>query len=218
MINRYRTMLLTVGMISSLSLVIMAFQWTTTLTRPIAYHEPPVVDVVYTVPRSVIEPAKPKAKPIPLKSVDVRFVESEKTPIGKENDAPEQNEIDAPYVAIQGLDVPFDDVDTTTFISSEIAPQPVDGFSAFYSILKDNMKYPRQAQSRNVEGRVFVQFVVAKDGSLTNMHVLKGIGSGCDEEAMRVLKLTKWNPGKQRGVPVKVRMTQPIIFKMTPYN
>jgi len=66
-----------------------------------------------------------------------------------------------------------------------------------------------------IEGRVFVQFVVDKDGSITNVEVLKGIGGGCDEEAVRVVKnAPKWNPGKQRGRPVRVKMVLPITFKL----
>jgi protein TonB len=67
----------------------------------------------------------------------------------------------------------------------------------------------------NVEGKVFVQFVIDKDGSPSDITVLKGIGSGCDEEAVRVIKnMPKWTPGKQRGRPVKVRMSLPIVFKL----
>ena len=66
-----------------------------------------------------------------------------------------------------------------------------------------------------IEGRVFMIFVVEKDGSLTDVSVLKGIGAGCDEESIRVLKnAPKWNPGKQRGNPVRVRFNFPIAFKL----
>jgi protein TonB len=66
-----------------------------------------------------------------------------------------------------------------------------------------------------IEGKVYVQFVVDKDGTLTDIKALKGIGAGCDEEAVRVIGGSpKWKPGKQRGRPVKVRMVLPIIFKL----
>ena len=78
------------------------------------------------------------------------------------------------------------------------------------------MKYPNQARRMGIEGRVFVQFVVDKDGQLTEIKAVKGIGAGCDEEAVRVLKSApKWKPGKQRGRPVKVRMILPITFKLS---
>jgi protein TonB len=66
-----------------------------------------------------------------------------------------------------------------------------------------------------VEGRVYVEFIVEKDGSLTDIQLAKGIGGGCDEEAIRVLSnAPKWNPGRQRGNPVRVRMIMPINFQL----
>ena len=77
------------------------------------------------------------------------------------------------------------------------------------------MNYPKQARRMGIEGKVYVQFVVDKDGSVTSVRAVKGIGAGCDEEAERVLKSSpKFKPGKQRGRPVKVRMMMPIIFKL----
>jgi protein TonB len=66
-----------------------------------------------------------------------------------------------------------------------------------------------------VEGKVFVQFVIGKDGSISDVKVIKGIGAGCDEEAIRIVQSSPaWNPGKQRGKPVKQRYTLPIQFKL----
>lgn len=67
-----------------------------------------------------------------------------------------------------------------------------------------------------ISGRVYVQFIVEKDGSISNIEVVKGIGGGCDEEAVRVLgNAPAWKPGKQRGRPVKVKMTIPIFFTIS---
>jgi protein TonB len=86
---------------------------------------------------------------------------------------------------------------------------------AFYAYVGKNMKYPAQARRMGIEGKVYVTFVVGKDGALTDVRVLKGIGAGCDMEAIRVLSgAPKWKPGKQRGRPVRVRMQLPIIFKL----
>lgn len=66
-----------------------------------------------------------------------------------------------------------------------------------------------------IEGRVFIEFLIGKDGTLSEIKVIKGIGGGCDEEALRVIQGSpNWNPGKQRGVPVKQRYTLPIVFKL----
>jgi len=77
------------------------------------------------------------------------------------------------------------------------------------------MNYPRLAIRNNVTGKVFVQFVIDKDGRITDVKSVKGIGFGCDEEAVRVLEnAPKWIPGKQRGREVKVRMVLPITFSL----
>ena len=89
------------------------------------------------------------------------------------------------------------------------------GDAAMYQYLGKNINYPSQARRMGIEGRVFVQFVVNQDGSISDVQAIKGIGAGCDEEAERVIKgMPKWKPGKQRGRAVKVRMVLPVFFKL----
>jgi len=85
--------------------------------------------------------------------------------------------------------------------------------SAFFGYLKKNLKYPNTARRMGIDGNVYVTFVVERDGSFTNIKVMKGIGAGCDEEAIRVLQeAPNWKPGKQRGQPVRQRIQMPIRF------
>ena len=78
-----------------------------------------------------------------------------------------------------------------------------------------NIKYPVVARDNGVQGLVVVNFVVEKDGSITDIQVVRDIGAGCGDEAVRIVKMMpKWNPGKQRGRPVRVRFTLPIRFKL----
>jgi protein TonB len=101
------------------------------------------------------------------------------------------------------------------FTIVEDQPTPEGGMAAFYQYVQKNLKYPAQARRMGIEGKVFVQFVVDKDGTIQDVKAVKGIGAGCDEEAVRVIKQSpKWNPGKQRGRAVKVRMILPITFKL----
>ena len=80
--------------------------------------------------------------------------------------------------------------------------------------LTKNVKYPEDARQAGIKGRVFVNFVIDPNGSVSNVKVLRGIGGGCDEEAMRVIKsMPKWNPGKQRGKFVRVSYTLPVNFQ-----
>ncbi|MEN7549868.1 energy transducer TonB [Rapidithrix thailandica] len=91
----------------------------------------------------------------------------------------------------------------------------IGGMSKFYEYLAKNMQYPRLARKAMIEGRVFVQFVVSPEGILTDFKVLKGIGGGCDKEAIRVLKKAPpWKPAKQRGRPVTQRIAIPVFFQL----
>jgi len=102
------------------------------------------------------------------------------------------------------------------FIVVEETAVPTGGMSAFYDYVKSSLKYPAQAKRMDIEGKVFVQFVIEKDGSVTDVKAIKGIGAGCDEEAVRVVQNTpKWKPAKQRGKPVRQRMVLPITFVMS---
>lgn len=97
----------------------------------------------------------------------------------------------------------------------EQQPFPEGGFGEFYKSIKNELKYPEKAHRMNIEGRVIVQFAVDRKGRLTDFKVLKGIGFGCDREAIRVLrKAASWRPGKQHGRPVKTRMLIPIVFRL----
>jgi TonB family protein len=101
----------------------------------------------------------------------------------------------------------------------EDQPTPVDGITAFYEYVATNMMYPTEARSKGIEGRVFIQFVVDKDGNLTKVKPVKGIGAGCDEEAVRVIEnAPKWNPGKQKGKTVNVKLILPITFYLNPQD
>lgn len=89
------------------------------------------------------------------------------------------------------------------------------GMAAFFKYISTNMKYPDDAKSNGISGNVFVQFIVEKNGQLTVHKIIKKLGSGCDEEARRLLEeCPPWNPGKQGGEAVRVMMTLPIRFKI----
>ena len=97
----------------------------------------------------------------------------------------------------------------------EEMPQYPDGEQALLKYVSDNITYPKEAKDKEIQGRVFVSFVIEKDGSVNEVKVLRSIGGGCDEEAVRVIKgMPKWKPGKQEGKPVRVSYMMPINFKL----
>jgi TonB family protein len=90
------------------------------------------------------------------------------------------------------------------------------GMTAFYEFIKSNFQYPPEAKNKGIEGRVFIEFVVNKDGSISDTKVLKGIAPDCDEEALRILTSSpNWEPGKQRGKAIRQRMVLPISFTLS---
>ncbi len=106
--------------------------------------------------------------------------------------------------------------DGEVFSIVEESASPIGGYPVLYEYIGKNLKYPQQARSMGVEGKVFIEFVVNVDGTLSDFVTVKGIGAGCDGEAIRVLQNSTiaWTPGKQQGKSVKQRMVMPITFKL----
>lgn len=217
-IHRKRGLILNVSFVISLAMVIMAFNWSVPLTERngnaltkqdyndvISY-----VPVVYDKPREQAIP-KPLRKTVMSSPVftEIKDATTPENPV----EPIDQNTIDVPALPIGAIDLPPEEP-TEPFRVVEKMPEPVGGYAGFYNTLKKNMKYPKAAERSAVSGKVFIEFTVTETGALENIKILKGIGYGCDEEAKRVLALTKWNPGKQRGRPVKVRMAQQIVFAL----
>lgn len=101
------------------------------------------------------------------------------------------------------------------FTAVEQQPEYPGGVGALNTFLTKNLSYPRLAANAGVSGRVYISFVVNTDGSLTDVQMLKGIGFGCDEEAVRVIqKMPHWRPGKQSGRAVRVKFNLPIAFTL----
>lgn len=122
--------------------------------------------------------------------------------------------IKRPFVRLQAPAVT--DPANPIFSSVEESASFPGGTQAFFNFLAGNIRYPAKARESGVQGKVYATFVVEKDGQLTNIKVIRGIGNGCDEEAIRVLKLSpKWIPGKQNGNVVRQQYTVPISFSLT---
>ena len=205
-----------VGLTISLSLIIMAFEYKVQDAAPIIMLEGggSEIEMIAEIPLTEQPPPPPPTQNIPqvIKEVsnDTEIIEDLKVEIDvevTENMAVE----DVVFEEVEAEDEEVDQI----FDIVETLPEPVGGYPLFYEFLAKNLDYPRDALKNRVEGKVFVQFVIEKDGSLTNFKVLKGIGSGCDEEAIRVLTTApNWSPGKQRGRNVRVYRTIPIIFRL----
>jgi len=107
--------------------------------------------------------------------------------------------------------------DNDVFLVVEENASPIGGMTALYEAINRELKFPEQAVKMGVEGKVFVEIIIEPDGSTSSHRPLKGIGAGCDEEAVRAIKAinVKWNPGKQRGVAVRQKFVIPITFSLS---
>ena len=125
----------------------------------------------------------------------------------------DQTAIQPEMMAEQIYAVPAD-----TSIVFDVVEQKPDfpgGMEALMQYLKENIKYPKDAEQQQKQGRVVVTFVVEKDGTVTEPKVVKSVFSSLDEEALRVIKnMPRWTPGKQKGKPVRVKYTIPISFRL----
>ena len=122
-------------------------------------------------------------------------------------------------VVIKHIPVTVDEevvVEDDIFVIVEENPQFPDGGTAgLLQYLGKNIKYPTIPQENGTQGRVTVQFVVNKDGSIVDVKVIRGVDPYLDKEAVRVIStMPKWIPGKQRGVPVRCKFTVPVTFKL----
>lgn len=105
--------------------------------------------------------------------------------------------------------------DEAIFFVVEVQPEFPGGMDSMYAFIQKNLIYPEKAKAEGIEGRVFITFTIEKDGSVSNVKILRGIGGGCDEAAKEVIeKMPKWKPGKQRGKPVRFQFTLPIKFEL----
>ena len=104
---------------------------------------------------------------------------------------------------------------TAQVVSADQPARPVGGTEAFFEWIQQNQKYPALALQRKIEGRVMMEFIVEKDGSLTEIKPIKRLGSGLDEEAIRLIKAApKWEPAVYKGQPIKQKMVLPVVFSL----
>src|ERR1700733_3618192 len=189
--------------------------------------QPPPPDIKKPPPPPPPEPPKPKVDqvkfPPPVVKPDVEVKEKPPTIEELKVADPGQKDLKGDKDAQVTIDEPVGTADTKVteedpnkiFTSVEQVPEFPGGLDAFGKYLSNHIKYPAVARENNTQGRVIVQFVCEKDGSLTDIKVVRGIGDGCDEEAIRVIKASpKWSPGIQNGRPVRVAYSVPISFTL----
>ncbi len=201
---------MSIGLMLSLLFIVTAFEWKSPYKAIVIepYHLKDNFDDLIDITITIQQPPKPI---LPRAVIEVPDeVEIDIEPHIFDVETLQDDKIEELVIA-----APIDEEPDIMYDFPEVYAEPIGGMSSFYKFISEHIKYPRRAISTKTEGKVYVSFVVEKDGTITNITLLKGIGAGCDEEAIRVIGLVpKWNPGRQGAHPVKTRMRLPIFFRL----
>lgn len=204
-LKKYYTIFLEVGLIAALIVFIAAVKidFRQKASNVDLTEEQEVVEMEEIVQTKQIEkPPPPPRPPVPVEVPNDEVIEDEIIDLDAELD------LDAP------LDMPppppSQDEEEDFFVVVENMPELVGGLAG----LQQKVRYPEMARKAGIEGRVIIQFIVNEDGNVESPRVVRGIGGGCDEEALRAVKQAKFKPGRQRGKPVRVQYSLPIVFKL----
>ncbi len=180
---------------------------------PISPNQPPPPDV------RIPPPVKTIIKFLPPKVTDKEVVEEEEMPTIEEIKDNETGSVDQEGTGEVIFEEPVEEAKgedpNKVFLVVEQPPEFEGGLEAMYKYLSKNVKYPASARRMNIEGSVFVGFVVDADGRISDASIIKGISADCDKEALRVVQaMPRWRPGKQSGRPVRVKYVLPIKYKL----
>jgi len=204
------------GLVIALFLVFVAFEYKSYDERKIETGTREAIDIVEEIIPVTEQKVQAPPPPPPTVTTVINIVEDEvevATEIEIDAEATQKTEI-AEYVPIQ-MEEEVEVKEDHIFTIVEADAEYPGGEKARMEFLSKNIRYPTMARESGIQGRVHVTFVVEKDGSVTDVVVTRGIGGGCDEEAVRVVRLMpKWIPGKQRNKPVRVQFNLPIKFTL----
>lgn len=209
---------LLVGYVTVLAFMFVAFEWTRDVRVDTSGR---ITENVFEQDMEIPLTRQPEVTPPPPPQVTP--INDVLTIIDDDDTAEETNfassEETGEDVVIKHIPVTVDEevvVEDDIFVVVEENPQfPNGGTAGLLQYLGKNIKYPTIPQENGTQGRVTVQFVVNKDGSIVDVKVIRGVDPYLDKEAVRVIStMPKWIPGKQRGVPVRCKFTVPVTFKL----
>jgi protein TonB len=204
-----------VGLIVALVLSLIASEWNSTVKKIIVTTPWQSVNEDVVIKNTFIEDQKPAPKPVVAPVI--RLVDNN-TAITQDliiNSEIKPDDVLPEYIAPVQLEEEKSLADETPFVVVEKMPEFPGGMNALLEFLSKNTRYPQSAAETGIQGTVYLSFVVEKDGNVSNIKTLRGIGGACNLEAERVLSLMpKWKPGNQFGKPVRVSFNVPVVFKL----
>jgi protein TonB len=212
-LSRKSFLFFNIGLVTSLSLAIAAFTYKVDSGRSkgtLVNTQGQIEELIDVPVTEHLRPPQPKLEqPRIIEVPDNKVIEEQITVDMDMEITPLEINVNAPVQ----VEVEEEDPNTLFTVVEESA-SPVGGITAFTEFVSKNLVYPAMARRMDIQGKVYVEFIVERDGTITNVRTMKGIGAGCDEEAVRVVSISpKWNPGKQRGRAVRQKMILPINFR-----
>ena len=206
-LRNFHTVFLELGLIVTLVLFIAAVKIDLTSLGPeeILMDEQEIVEMEEIIQTRQIEtPPPPPRPPVPVEVPNDEILEDIHIDLGGDLDLGGQLSMPPPPPPRE------DDDDEDFFVVVEEMPELIGGLGA----LQRGIRYPEMARRAGIEGRVFIQFIVNERGEVEDPVVMRGIGGGADEEALRVVSQARFTPGMQRGRPVRVQYSLPIYFRL----
>lgn len=204
-LDKFHTLFIEVGLIIALLVFIVAMKVDIKQKKKeiLFVEQQEVITMEEVVKTKQIErPPPPPRPPVPVAVPNDEIIEEQVLNINAEIEIDQKLELpDEP---------PQTEEEEDFFIAVEQMPELIGGLAG----LQRSIRYPEMARKAGIEGRVIVQFIVNEDGSVENPHIIRGIGGGCDEEALRAVSQVKFNPGRQRGKAVRVQYSLPVVFRL----
>jgi protein TonB len=154
--------------------------------------------------RQIETPPPPPKQPVPVEVPNDEIIEDVDIDLGGDLDLGGSLDMPPPPPPAE------EEEEEDFFVVVEEMPELIGGLGE----LQSKIRYPEMARRAGIEGRVFIQFIVNEQGEVENPQVMRGIGGGADEEALRVVSQAKFKPGMQRGRPVRVQYSLPIFFRL----
>lgn len=217
-LERHRGTYILMGLVLGVSILFFAFEWSTE-TRKLDENvivQDVLAEEEIEITRRDPTPPPPPPPPEPETPEIIEVVEERvetRMEIKSEDDQSQrQTEV---YIPPPPPKLKQEEVTEEIFVVVEEQPEFPGGQAAMMKFLSDNIRYPVIAQENGIQGRVICNFVVERDGSITDVQVVRGQDPSLDREAIRVIQqMPRWKPGKQRGSPVRVRFTLPVVFRL----
>ncbi len=217
-LEKHRGTFILIGLLFGVSVLFFAFEWTSATEK---VDEAIIVQDILAeeeieITRRDETPPPPPPPPVEETPEFIQVVEEEvqtKFEINVEDDQ-SQRQVQT-YVPPPPPQPKEEEVTEEIFVVVEEQPEYPGGNAAMMQFLSDNIRYPVIAQENGIQGRVICNFVVERDGSITDVQVVRGVDPSLDREAVRVIQqMPRWKPGKQRGQAVRVRFTLPVVFRL----